>query len=70
MSHKTNLIVDILSAYLLFTYLLTYLPADQTFRNLSHETLQNCKEGVEDGVSMHGIGRGEEGQLGSRGTGV
>ena len=66
MSHKTNFSVDILSAYLLFTY----LPADQTFRNLSHETLQNYKEGVEDGVSMHGIGRGEEGQLGSRGTGA
>ena len=65
MSHKTNLSVDIHTCCLL-----TYLPADQTFRNLSHETLQNCKEGVEDGVSMHGIGRGEEGQLGSRGTGV
>ena len=44
--------------------LFTYLPADQTFRNLSHETLQNYKRKLKMVFlcTVLGVGRKARGQ--------
>ena len=66
MSHKTNFSADI---YFFFECLLVvYLPADQTFRNLSHETLQNWERELKMVFLCTVLGGGQ--RVGGRGNGV
>ena len=42
----------------MLNFLFTYIPADQTFRNLSEETLQNCmREKMVFLYTVLGVGR-------------